>query len=207
MNESAFSDDRPVDERGKDRAPGGSPSRLVPIVTIGLGVIALVYILRPTPVPVGVPLSRLALQPLVGDAVPLELSDLAGQVCLVNFWGTWCGPCMIEFPELVAMNERLKANPDFRFIPVACPPGRDADFEQLKSATEVYYGQKEFELTAHYDPGAVTRLTLMEDLRLPEFNFPTTVLLDREGAVQALWVGYKPGVAAEMEKQIKKQLR
>jgi thiol-disulfide isomerase/thioredoxin len=176
-------------------------------LAIGVVVIGLAYVFRPTPTELGVPLSDLQLQPLVGDVQPLELEDLAGKVVLINFWGTWCPPCRIEFPELARMNGRLKADPDFRFIPVTCPPGRDADFDKLKSATEAYYRSEGFDLTAHYDPGGVTRYTLMQDLQLPSFSFPTSVLLDREGAVQGLWVGYQSGVEAQMETKIKKLLR
>lgn len=202
-----FSDDRPGGRRGEGRAPGSSFGQLPMILAIGLILIGLAYFLRPTPPAVGVPLSDLQLEPLVGDAVPLDLDGLAGKVVMINFWGTWCGPCMIEFPELAKMNERLKANPDFRFIPVSCPPGQDIDFEQLKSATEAYYREKGFELTAHYDPGHVTRLTLMQDLQLPSFSFPTTVLLDREGSVQAIWIGYQTGLEAQMEEKITRLLR
>ena len=207
MSESAFSDDRPAGHPGKDRGPGGSASQLPIILAIGAIVIGLAFFLRPAPHPAGVPLSGLQLEPLVGDVAPLRLSDLKGQVTLINFWGTWCGPCRIELPELVALNERHKANPDFRFIPVSCPPGRDIEFEQLQSATEAFYLENDFGLTAYYDPGGVTRMTLMQDLELAGFSFPTTVLVDREGAVQALWIGYQPGTEAQMEKTVKKFLR
>ena len=206
MSESAFSDDKPANERTEAETPSGSLSRLSAILAIGVVVIGLVYVFRPPPLE-GVPSSGLNLEPLVGDATHLELDELAGNVVLINFWGTWCGPCMIEFPALVKLTERLQSEPDFRFIPVSCPPGRDIEFEQLKSATEAYYLEKGFDLTAHYDPGGVTRMTLMQDMRLSGFSFPTTVLLDREGAIQGLWVGYRPGVEAEIEKRAKRLLR
>jgi thiol-disulfide isomerase/thioredoxin len=206
MSESAFSDDRPAGEQGKERGPSGSSSRLPIILAIGVVVIGLIYFLRPVP-PVGIPLSGLQLAPLVGDAAPLALGDLRGKVTLINFWGTWCGPCRIELPELVKMSERLKSNPDFQFIPVSCPPGQDIEFEKLKVATEAFYLEYDFDLPAHFDPGAVTRFTLMQDLQLSSFSFPTTVLLDREGNVQALWIGYQPGLEAQMEKTINKHLR
>lgn len=205
MTESAFSDDRPADQRREEPESTGSSSRLTTILMIGAAIIALVYIFRPLP-PKGVPLSELNLEPLVGDAPHLKLEDLSGQVVLINFWGTWCGPCMIEFPGLVKLSERLESETDFRFIPVSCPPGRDIAIEELKAATEAYYLEKDFELTCHYDPGGVTRMTLVQDLRLSGFSYPTTVLIDQEGDVQAFWMGYRPGVEEQMEEKVRELL-
>src|SRR5947209_11083683 len=50
---------------------------------------------------VGVRLSTFQLEPLIGEATSVSQSDLAGKATLVNFWGPWCGPCVIEFPYLV----------------------------------------------------------------------------------------------------------
>lgn len=42
---------------------------------------------------------------LAGDT--LRLADLRGQVVLINFWATWCGPCVEEIPEFVELYEEL----------------------------------------------------------------------------------------------------
>jgi len=39
------------------------------------------------------------------DGNPIELSELAGQPVILNFWATWCAPCRIEMPELQATYE------------------------------------------------------------------------------------------------------
>ena len=44
---------------------------------------------------------------LAGDS--LRTADLMGQVTLVNFWATWCAPCMHEIPDLIAAQARYEA--------------------------------------------------------------------------------------------------
>ena len=51
-----------------------------------------------------------------GDRV--SLSDYEGKVVLVNFWATWCGPCVIETPALVRMYHKYKRH-GFAVIGVA----------------------------------------------------------------------------------------
>ncbi|MBX3727710.1 MAG: TlpA family protein disulfide reductase [Candidatus Sumerlaeia bacterium] len=44
------------------------------------------------------------------DGAPVALADYRGKVVLVNFWATWCGPCMAELPNLRALHELYQAH-------------------------------------------------------------------------------------------------
>ncbi len=48
---------------------------------------------------------------------PVTLNDYQGQYVLLNFWATWCKPCVIEMPELEAAHQALKAQ-DFTVIAI-----------------------------------------------------------------------------------------
>ena len=60
-------------------------------------------------------LAALALLPLNESSFKTVVAREKGQVVLVNFWATWCGPCREEMPQLAAMQKRLK----FRLLTVS----------------------------------------------------------------------------------------
>jgi len=53
----------------------------------------------------GGPTPQLALKDLAGH--PLNLADLKGKVVLVNFWATWCAPCIEEMPSMQKLREKI----------------------------------------------------------------------------------------------------
>ena len=59
----------------------------------------------------------------VGDLMPL-LAKHQGKVVLVNFWATWCGPCIHEIPALIRLREKLDPS---RFALVAISLDDQAD--------------------------------------------------------------------------------
>lgn len=41
------------------------------------------------------------------DGTPFKLSDLRGNYVVLDFWGSWCGPCLAEAPKLVKLHEKF----------------------------------------------------------------------------------------------------
>lgn len=62
------------------------------------------------------------------DGKTIDLEQYRGKVVLIDFWATWCGPCLAELPDLKALRERLEPQ-DFVVLGVSV----DRDLEALKA--------------------------------------------------------------------------
>lgn len=148
---------------------------------------------------VGSKLTTFELAPLTGDPPALALADLSGQVTLVNFWGTWCPPCRVEFPHLDALRKELADNADFRFVSVSCWQGIETDIDLLRSETETFLKEQKSDLATYRDPDAKTRIAIMDALKGRNLVFPMTFLFDRQGVIRGAWLGYWTGMEKDVQ--------
>jgi thiol-disulfide isomerase/thioredoxin len=146
---------------------------------------------------VGKRLEGLELQPLTGDPPPLATADLQGRVTLINFWGTWCPPCRVEFPHLAELERHLRSQADFRFVSVSCSNGIGSD-EHIAGLTSQFLKQQRADFPTYRDAGGASRLAIAQTAG--NFVYPTTLLVGRDGKIRALWLGYAPGVEQQMRK-------
>jgi peroxiredoxin len=98
----------------------------------------------------------------------IKLSDYRGKVVFLNFWGTWCQPCIAEMPEMEILNNKLKDR-KFQMLAVSV----DSDWELVNE----FYEKYNLTLPAVLDPGhQVARLYKV-------YKFPETFLIDANGYV------------------------
>ena len=197
-------------------APSGMKKIAVPAaVVIFIAVVAWLVIapmLTPPPPPnptlhsaVGQRLTYLELRPLTGDGPPVSLADLQDHVTLLNFWGTWCPPCRDELPHLAELQQRFAGQEAFRLLAVSCPAGGQAgDVKSLQEETAALLKSLDLDMPTYDDHDGGTEYALSKIMPLE--GFPTTLLLDRQCAIRAVWIGYRPGAETEMERYITKLL-
>jgi peroxiredoxin len=114
----------------------------------------------------------LVLKDLAGRAV--SISDLRGQMILVNNWATWCPPCKDEIPELEAYQAAHQAE---GFLVVAIESGESA--EQVAA----FVRENGVTLTVWLDPSG-SALDAFQN-----WDLPSSYLIDREGSLRMAWTG------------------
>lgn len=194
-------EDRPEQEPPRRELTSGSRMFIAVILLLVLGLpVAAVFINTGGPLinPPEEQLSALQLEPLTGDVEQkVTLSDLDGQVVLVNFWGTWCPPCRQEFPHLVDLYQQFENRRDFRMLPIAY---HNLTMEELREDTQAFLARQPRSMPTYGDIDATT-MQAMSEIQ-PVDAFPTTVLLDREHYVRKIWRGYDPEYPRQMQQAV-----
>jgi peroxiredoxin len=138
----------------------------------------------------GQPAPDFALKSASGEN--LRLSEYRGDVVMINFWATWCGPCRQEMPlldELYSRYQRVGFN--LLGVNIDDDTGRAMKMiDELGVTFPVLFDSRK-EVSKLYDVGAM----------------PVTVLVDRDGKVRHVHHGYKPGYEDKYLDQIRSLLR
>jgi thiol-disulfide isomerase/thioredoxin len=110
------------------------------------------------------------------DGTPVRSRELVGQVVVLNFWATWCGPCKLEMPALQSLHEDL-ASEGVTVLGLSTDVGSGAavpDFLEERSIS--------------YPVGRATDGHRLAFGGIP--GIPTTFIIDRSGIIRHRVVGY-----------------
>ena len=116
----------------------------------------------------------------------IKLSEQRGDVVMINFWASWCGPCLQELPALEHLHQRYK---DLGFTLLGVNVEQD-----LKEAKE-YLKKVGVTFPILFDVTNQVSDTYAIN------GMPTTYLVDRDGNLRKLYVGYQPGTSEETYQQ------
>jgi len=149
------------------------------------------------------PAPELTVQEWVGRE-PVTMESLRGKVVLLDFWATWCGPCIYTFPRLRGWHEKYSSS-GFEIIGVTQYYG-NADGKPMTPLQELdFLGEfkKKYKLPYGF---AVSKFG--EDNAKFDVNaYPTTILLDRYGIVRYIGIGAGAEESENLEDMIKKLLK
>jgi len=122
----------------------------------------------------------------------IKLSELRGQVVLLNFWASWCGPCRQEMPLLEKLQQRYSAL-GFTVL------GVNVEEDPSKAKTLLKDISVSFPIL--FD----TQNTVSQQYKVSAM--PSTVMIGRDGNMRYLHRGYKPGDEAQYKKWIKQLVK
>jgi len=122
----------------------------------------------------------------------VSLAQYKGNVVMINFWASWCGPCRQEMPLLESIYKKYNKM-GFTMLGVNVEPDSNAANDWLK-ATPVSF-------PILYDRDS--KVSKLYDVA----GMPSTVIIDRSGKLRVLHRGYKPGDENEYLDSIRTLIR
>lgn len=121
------------------------------------------------------------------NGADVRLTDYRGKVILLNYWATWCGPCKVEIPDLVALQDAYREK-GFVVLGVS----QDDDPETLREFA------KEFRMNYPVLVGKDRPEVI--DAQGPVWGLPTTFLIGRDGNICRKHLG--PATKEDFEREI-----
>ena len=125
-------------------------------------------------------------------AAEVSLSDFQGQVVMINFWASWCGPCREEMPLLEGLYQRYQ---DLGFTLLGVNVDEDSsqavDYLKEVSVSFPILFDTANAVSQAYDVVAM----------------PSTILVGRDGTLRYIHHGYQPGYENDYQNQIRELIR
>jgi len=148
----------------------------------------------PTSLPIETPLTVYSLPRLEGiePAASLKLSELGkNRPLLVNFWATWCEPCIDEIPSLNALFQQARSNDSLPLLVTISVDEKKEAITNLRKSLD-----SPFNFPILHDPdGAFSK-------QIGVIKFPETFLIDSTGKIRHKWIGPQDWLSMEIIQQL-----
>jgi peroxiredoxin len=118
----------------------------------------------------------------------VSLADLKGQVVLINFWATWCGPCRKEMPQLEALSERY-GDLGFTLLGV--------NVEDNPKRAKKWLQETPVSFDILFD--TANKVSKLYDV----VAMPSTFIVDKAGKLRYVHHGYQPGTENDYQSEIR----
>ncbi len=117
----------------------------------------------------------------------VDLRALRGQVVLLNFWATWCAPCLVELPSLEAMQQQM---PQVKVVAV--------DTEDDLANYQTFLARRPPALFTIFDAGS------RSNALYGTFRFPESYLIDKKGVIRRKFISSQDWTSPEIEDMMRK---
>lgn len=151
---------------------------------------ALLMVTNVNALEIGKPAPDFTLKSMKGTN--LNLTEQRGNIIVINFWASWCGPCRKEMPILQSFYEK------YEDLGVSV---WGINVEQENQAGRDFLADLNLTFPILFDATNTISATYQVEA------MPTTVIIDRDGLVRYVYQGYKPGYEKKYAKAIKKLIR
>jgi len=149
-----------------------------------------IWMVATGPLPPGPGVPSPTFTALTPQGASIGLQDRRGEVVLVDFWATWCPPCVASMPGLDRLHREFK-NQGFTVLGVNQEPGQDA-------TVAAFMRRKNLSFETVMDPGTIARAWGV-------YSFPTSFLIGRDGKIRQLYRG--PASEARLRHDIEDALK
>lgn len=126
------------------------------------------------------------------DGNTLQLNSQKGKVIFINFWATWCPPCLAEMPGIKQLNDHFKTNPKVVFITV--------DVDRQLGKSDAFLRDHKWDLPLYMATGSLPSM-------LSSSSIPFTAIFDRHGNLVYRHEGTADYSSAKMIELIEKLSR
>ena len=110
------------------------------------------------------------------DGTKLELAALKSKVVVLDFWATWCAPCLTQHPMYETVKQRFEDRPDVVFLAI--------DTDEDRQLVAPFLGEQNWNRTVYFEDGLQRLLQVT--------SIPTTLLFDKRGRVASRMNGFDP---------------
>lgn len=129
---------------------------------------------------------------MLDNPAPLTLNSLRGRVVVLDFWGSWCEPCMAEMPSVLKVHREYQSNKDVVFLAVN-PGWHDDTLDKIRTAVR----EKHIDMPIALDNTGASKT-------LDVAALPTIMIIDRDGHIRMRNTGYS--VTENLEDELSDQI-
>lgn len=127
------------------------------------------------------------------NGTQVKLSDLKGKVVLLNFWATWCAPCLLAFYDIPSKILEPYKNDAFVFLPISKGEAKEKVAEKM-----AHLKTKGIDFPVAIDPTELIATLYGAD------TLPKNILIDKNGVVRFVMTGNAEGNIEKLAEEIKR---